>query len=293
MSDYNFPAKSMRKKGVNWFSPLVLIKEGLQTLKATTIGEQVDTRELQGIGNELKPSKKAEFDEDFSKHNKELFFDFVADTGEGWSATYSIASLLSRDWLNLGKGAQKVERGRFLIFGGDLVYPHASDTEYRNRLKRPFEAATAWRSDDKELQMFAIPGNHDWYDGLGAFRARFCNTKNPRKLGPYLSKQKYSYFALKLPHNWFIFGIDLGLQFSWDNHQFNYFSAIIEQLPAKSKIILVTSEPEWVYGGIQNPNLSKLLNDFEERLKSVWSKKHRRSKEHPRVRLYLSGDIHN
>jgi hypothetical protein len=55
---------------------------------------------------------------------------------------------------------------------------------------------------------FIIPGNHDWYDGLTTF-SRFILARD--WLGGWLIPQKRSYFALKLPQGWWIFGLDLAL----------------------------------------------------------------------------------
>ncbi|MBD0259532.1 MAG: hypothetical protein ICV83_27750 [Cytophagales bacterium] len=47
--------------------------------------------------------------------------------------------------------------------------------------------------------LFAIPGNHDWYDGLASFVKQFCQG---RWVGGWRTTQTRSYFALALPHNW-------------------------------------------------------------------------------------------
>lgn len=55
---------------------------------------------------------------------------------------------------------------------------------------------------------FAIPGNHDWIDGLETFQ-RFIHHRG--WLGGWLLPQEKSYFALRLPHGWWMFGLDLAL----------------------------------------------------------------------------------
>ena len=70
-------------------------------------------------------------------------------------------------------------------------------------------------------QAFCIPGNHDWYDGLETYIRMICCSK---WLGGWLLPQTTSYFALKLPHNWWIFGCDNGLAEDMDVPQFQYFS---------------------------------------------------------------------
>ena len=62
-------------------------------------------------------------------------------------------------------------RGRLLIFGGDLVYPTPHADNYDARLVGPYRVASQFYDGERE-EMVAIPGNHDWYDSLVAFRRK-------------------------------------------------------------------------------------------------------------------------
>ena len=62
-----------------------------------------------------------------------------------------------------------------LVFGGDEVYPTPSRAEYHRRLIVPWETAAGDARLDESPHVFAIPGNHDWYDGLSAFARLFCS----------------------------------------------------------------------------------------------------------------------
>ena len=44
--------------------------------------------------------------------------------------------------------------------------------------------------------MYALPGNHDWYDGLTSFMRLFCQGG---WVGAWRTRQRRSYFAVKLP----------------------------------------------------------------------------------------------
>ena len=57
-------------------------------------------------------------------------------------------------------------------------------------------------------QCFAIPGNHDWIDGLDTFQRHF---QHKGWLGGWLLPQSNSYFALRLPHGWWLLALDLVL----------------------------------------------------------------------------------
>ncbi|HEY6179460.1 MAG TPA: hypothetical protein VIX73_33625, partial [Kofleriaceae bacterium] len=61
-------------------------------------------------------------------------------------------------------------------FGGDLVYPVASREEYEQRLVMPYEHALP-HTRAPHPDVFAIPGNHDWYDSLISFTRRFCSER--------------------------------------------------------------------------------------------------------------------
>ena len=68
--------------------------------------------------------------------------------------------------------------------------------------------ATAALNQYEGPSCFAIPGNHDWIDGLETFQRHI---QHRGWLGGWLLPQEASYFALKLPQGWWLFGLDLAL----------------------------------------------------------------------------------
>ena len=54
---------------------------------------------------------------------------------------------------------------RFVVIGSDVVYPNGSMIDYETNFWLPFKGVTK--------PVYAIPGNHDWYDALEAFNATF------------------------------------------------------------------------------------------------------------------------
>ena len=89
--------------------------------------------------------------------------------------------------------------------------------------KQPFDFAARKEGTYDELgnaDVYALPGNHDWYDGLNSFMGVFV-TRRPdndskgfgdgRRIGGRRTKQTRSYFALKLPHDWWLIGADAQL----------------------------------------------------------------------------------
>ena len=96
---------------VPWLAPMLLLSTGLRTLLAILFGAYLDKRELQ---NALPAEVLRQAGTD-----GELWLDYVADLGDGFNATYSVAYLLAQPSLELG-GAQ-LPRGRVLLMGGDQV----------------------------------------------------------------------------------------------------------------------------------------------------------------------------
>ncbi|HWS38109.1 MAG TPA: metallophosphoesterase, partial [Actinoplanes sp.] len=121
-----------RKGPIGWLAPLLLLSTGLRTLLHILFGAYLDKRELQGA-----------LDDDVFDHSAtatgDIWVDYVADLGDGFDATYSVAYLLSQEELEVG--GERLPRGRLLLMGGGQVYPVASGDGYENRMKGPYRAA--------------------------------------------------------------------------------------------------------------------------------------------------------
>lgn len=220
----------------------------------------------------------------------EFWFDFAADVGDGFNSTYYVAALLAQPTLkplpadpdepqSKAPGATAARasasavpddglpQGRFLLLGGDEVYPSASREEYEQRFVRVYEAAAyADRPPSPETarHLYALPGNHDWYDGLASFMQVFGDE---RAIGHYRTRQRSSYFAIKLPHGFWIFAIDIGLWGELDRRQVEYFQDLAENdLADGDRIILCIAEPDWVKARPNIENLRDGLFYFERRL---------------------------
>lgn len=66
----------------------------------------------------------------------------------------------------------------------------------------------------------------DWFDGLDTFMRYICHRS---WLGGWLLPQSKSYFALQLPHGWWVFGLDQALHGDIDIFQFKYFTEIVRE----------------------------------------------------------------
>jgi Calcineurin-like phosphoesterase len=217
---------------VRWLIPSVLASSGLKALLAAIFGAYADKRELQSV-----------FEARIHKHGEgELWFDFVADLGDGFDATYSVASLLAAPVLK--PDGRQLPRGEILIMGGDEVYPTGSATAYEDRTKGPYHAALPKPADPPTL--FALPGNHDWYDGLTAFLRVFAQR---RPVGGWNTEQTRSYFAIELPHRWWLFAIDTQFDEYVDAPQLAYFRKASQLLRKGDGVILCTPTPTWIRAG--------------------------------------------
>lgn len=199
MTQKKIEVRAVEHAMVNWFSPAQLIPIALRSMLGTVFGSYTDRREIQAA---LSPQAEAEDSQhlDFSAQES-LWFDYVADMGDGWNATASMAWLVSRDTLELA--GQSLPRGELLVLGGDEVYPIASREAYAHRFITPFTSALPW-TRGKPQTMLALPGNHDWYDGLTSFLRVFCQR---RWIGGRVTAQSRSYFAVKLPQRWWLWAI--------------------------------------------------------------------------------------
>ena len=241
----------IRQPEVRWLDPSILAKAGVEVAVSGTFGKFADKREIQ-------TQPQGPFDYTTSGG---LWIDYLSDTGDGWVATQTMAWVLAQPSLTVG--TQTLPRGKILLLGGDQVYPSATPEAYEDRFKGPFAAALPRSPAGQEPEMFATPGNHDWYDGLVSFLRLFCATQ---WIGGWRTRQRRSYFALHLPNNWWIWAIDIQLDTYIDDVQLQYFTDL--KIGPGDKIILLTAKPSWIAAidGRVEPPTWKYLNFFEERM---------------------------
>jgi hypothetical protein len=269
---------------VHWYGPGALTKTGLLTVISGLFGQYADQRVLQAALDSRDPMTlvdRYDYSRGVAKltieENEPLWVDYVADLGDGFDSTYAMAMLLAADRLEVEGVDGSLPAGRLLIIGGDAVYPYASEKEYLRRFIQPYDLTVFHRpATEKEAtprRLFMLPGNHDWYDGLAAFDRLFCQRRDGISdgplIGPYRCRQHRSYWAIKLPHDWWIWGIDTQLSSSVDVGQIAYFHCIAQSMmasPNQAKVVLCIAEPAWHYGAqvgtseAYSPNLLRILN---------------------------------
>ena len=85
----------------------------------------------------------------------------IGDTGEGDDPQYAVVP----GFLKTGQDS------RFAVLASDVIYPVGSADDYDTKFFRPYQ--------DYRAPIYAIPGNHDWYEDLGGFMRVFCDDAPP------------------------------------------------------------------------------------------------------------------
>ncbi|KFI22483.1 hypothetical protein [Nitrosococcus oceani] len=270
-----------------------------------------------------------------------FWFDYLADSGDGQCATYNIAYLCQHDlWLPnensppdrdqesktvslIGGGGNtfKLPRGEFLFVGGDTAYHIADYTTLAERFQRPFN----WAYEDifgpetrpeTRRPIYGIPGNHDYYDALDGFNRQFLKPFNQEHAqategaGPQLSLkgferiQEASYVALKLPYDWWFWGLDTQAG-EIDRRQAAFFLSLcnpgVSEATAESKtarkapdkLIVATPEPTTKFGQWAREE-EAIVGTFKKLdLAPSFLKSNAGNLPRSQCRLDISGDIHH
>jgi hypothetical protein len=280
-----------------------LLATAADALAAGIVGSMTGRREIMAA---LSPV--ADITEEYSPdENGEFWFDYMADCGDGWNASHSVAWLLGRNAIVLDKeclptrqpvpdsnihegvpqagDAELLPAGQLLMLGGDQVYPAASPENYETRFSNIMSSARFWQQG-KGRHVYAIPGNHDWYDGLTNFIRLFCQGVDDRRwFGAWQTVQRRSYFSVELPHGWWLWGVDMALEDDLDPPQLAYFRAAAQTLKPRDRVILCVPTPSW----LQKCEEHKL---HSTRLQIMIDIARGKFPAFARVPLIISGDLH-
>jgi hypothetical protein len=230
-------------------------------------------------------------------------------------------------------------RGEFLLVGGDAAY-HVSDyMTLARRVQIPFGWAYSDVAEDRRKSgdpanpeeepnrpIFGIPGNHDYYDQLNGFRRQFHipvrkelghgyyqKTKKPEELAarpqlymPGFNRyQQASYVALRLPFDWWLWGLDTEVG-QVDERQQEFFRDLCK-VGVPKKLIVATCAPTTVFGKMASTDDKKSAGAFEQLgLDQLFLPKKREDGQYESLsgagdgrmepgqcRLDISGDVHH
>src|SRR6185312_7179910 len=95
---------------------------------------------------------------------QDFSFIVIGDTGEGDASQHVLRDVL----LSVANQPDV----RFVVISSDVVYPTGAMKDYEAKFWLPFKGVTK--------PVYAIPGNHDWYDALEGFAATFFDRDSAR-----------------------------------------------------------------------------------------------------------------
>lgn len=157
---------------------------------------------------------------------------------------------------------ERLPRGRLLLMGGDEVYPSGSPARYRNQVVGPYELAQNGPAQNGPAQnrpdqngpdqdgsdqndgpdLLALPANHDWYGGLRPFRDVFCAGE---AFGGWQTAQGCSWWAARLAHGWWVWGVDTALDGKVNEAQYQYFRRVRDAMSIDDRLIVCIPVPMW------------------------------------------------
>lgn len=190
----------------------------------------------------------------FRDGRDEVWFDYIADTGDNEDVMRTLAANLRREFAagSLGSDHPTLPVGAFLFVGGDTAYHVADETTLRRRFVTPMNESLPEPTPEpiEQREIFAIPGNHDYYDNLVGFNRLFrspypSTASSVLALLGYRCRQEASYIKILLPHGWQLWGADVG------RHGIDYRQRVYFRDGERPKrLILCTSAPPVSFGRV-------------------------------------------
>lgn len=111
------------------------------------------------------PGERLEIHPEGVVEEQDFAFLVIGDPGEGDATQLSLKSQI----LEVARQPEL----KFIVISSDVIYPTGAMKDYESRFWLPFMGVTK--------PVYAIPGNHDWYDALEGFAATFLDPNSARK----------------------------------------------------------------------------------------------------------------
>ena len=254
------PGRPSSTKGVDrlsWLSPKPLWQSRNDRI-ARLLGDPTNDSRRAWM-EQLGHGETAALTVDRSRPDGATSFLVLGDTGEGDDSQRAVVPVL----LDRAAGTD------FMFICSDVIYPAGGAEEYGSKFFEPYSGYAE--------PIYAIPGNHDWYDDCSGFMRWFCGAEEARsKQRPGLSPkqllrrvlwrrtrssdlaevarmaqlrppsgQPASYFAIDTGPLLLV-GIDTGITGELDRDQGEWLKRISSESP-KPKI-LITGKPIYVDG---------------------------------------------
>ncbi len=252
---------SQRMAPVKWLLAGDLLRRAARIARST-LGNELDLRDW--MTHDQPVDFRHEKALDGEEARSELWFDYIADTGDDPQVMEVMAKLLGQPFpkditrdVGVEAPTEELQVGPFIFVGGDTAYHVADETTLRLRFVEPFKRALGVTGDPhqkievtQERHLFGIPGNHDYYDNLVGFnrmfRKPFHQHAGVLQIPGFPLRQEASYVKILLPGGWQLWGADLanGL----DYRQWRYFGTKVPD-----KLILCVATPPVTFDHVRVP----------------------------------------
>ena len=238
----------------------------------------------------------------------------LGDNGDGSAAQHSLRD----QYLFLGKRPEV----KFLVVSSDVIYPDGAMRDYEPNFYLPFKGFTK--------PIYAIPGNHDWYDALEGFAAnllepeaaRICmrsrvetdgrlTTTTEARIDRYIQEaarlrkefsvqsglQRGPIFEVQA-ERFALIAVDTGVLRTVDSAQWDWLKAALERSRGKFTMVLL-GHPLFTIGRYQG-NADQLTGEWSPSFQSPltpgsetapFTAIHRLLREH-QVEVVMAGDMH-
>lgn len=187
--------------------------------------------------------------------DQDFAFLVIGDTGEGDASQHVLRDQYLR--------AVRRDDVKFVVVSSDVVYPTGAMRDYELKFWLPFKGTNK--------PVYAIPGNHDWYDALEGFAATFLepdaarramharlevdrglSSTNDRRIEQYLAEaarlereyevpvrqQAGPFFQVQTPQ-FALFAVDTGVARRVDPEQWDWLVAALEASRGKTKMAIL------------------------------------------------------
>lgn len=142
----------------SWLRPSILWSARNDPL-ARLLGDPTDEQRRRWVALRRERKETGDFVVDRSDVGERFSFLVAGDTGEGTHPQFAVVPGL----LEVGSDTS------FFVAMSDVIYPIGDTNEYVDKFFRPYSGYPN--------RIYGLPGNHDWYDGLGGFMRHFCGAE--------------------------------------------------------------------------------------------------------------------
>lgn len=260
--------KDRKWRDFSWISTRALLDSANDKV-ARNIHDIVNARRMRWIAAQRAAGVENECDDFVIDRRKDKRFLIIGDPGEADGSQYAVVGpMLAID---------EDFDSDFMLVLSDVIYPAGNVNDYVNGFYEPYKRY--------RKPILALPGNHDWYDGLNGFMFHFCGAEAlpdtgyrsssytfPERIAGWLWRRASRPERTKLREHralrqerqderWFppqpapyfamdlgpirLVAIDTGIGNTIDREQGEWLSRVSHAEPDRPKVLL-TGKPIWV-----------------------------------------------